>query len=62
MVGGAYTHLDDMLASQYQPIDWTKHTTGKSCINWVTLWLLVPCMRSGGVKYLDYRDSGLKPH
>ncbi len=27
MVGGIHTHLDDMLASQYQSIDWTQHTT-----------------------------------
>ncbi len=26
MVVGIHTHLDDMLASQYQSIDWTKHT------------------------------------
>ncbi len=25
--GGIYTHLDDMLASPYQSIDWTQHTT-----------------------------------
>ncbi len=29
MVGGTYTHLDGMLASQYQSIDWTQHTTCK---------------------------------
>ncbi len=34
MVGGAYTHLDDMLASQYQSIDWTQHTTYQSSISW----------------------------
>ncbi len=27
MVGGIHTHLDDVLASQYQSIDWTQHTT-----------------------------------
>ncbi len=27
MVGGVYTHLGDMLASQYQSIDWTQHAT-----------------------------------
>ncbi len=30
MVGEAYTHLDDMLASQYQSIDWTQHTSYQS--------------------------------
>ncbi len=30
MVGGAYIHLDDMLASQYQSIDWSQHTTCQS--------------------------------
>ncbi len=33
MVGGVYTLLDDMLASQYQPIDWTQHTTCQSSIS-----------------------------
>ncbi len=37
MVGGAYTHLDDMLASQYQSIDWTQHTTCRSSISWGNL-------------------------
>ncbi len=27
MVPRAYTHLDDMLASQYQSIYWTQHAT-----------------------------------
>ncbi len=27
MVGGIHTHMDDMLASQYQSIDWSQHTT-----------------------------------
>ncbi len=27
MVGEIHTHLDDMLSSQYQSIDWTEHTT-----------------------------------
>ncbi len=26
MVGGIYTHLNDMLSSQYQSIDWTQYT------------------------------------
>ncbi len=29
MVGGIYTRLNDMPASQYQSIDWTQHTTCK---------------------------------
>ncbi len=37
MVGGAYTHLDDMLASHYQSIDWTQHTTCQSSISWGNL-------------------------
>ncbi len=45
MVGGAYTHLDDMLASQYQLTDWAQHTTYQSSIRWGTFWLLVLCMR-----------------
>ncbi len=32
MVGGAYTHLDDLLASKHQSIDWTQHTTCQSNI------------------------------
>ncbi len=32
MVGGVYTHLDDMLASQYQPMDWTQHISCQSSI------------------------------
>ncbi len=42
MVGGIYTHLDDMLASQYQSIDWTQHTTCKlqAAFSWENL--LVP--------------------
>ncbi len=32
MVGGIHAHLDDMLASQYQSIDWTQHTTCPSSI------------------------------
>ncbi len=27
MVSGIHTHLDGMLVSQYQSIDWTQHTT-----------------------------------
>ncbi len=34
MVVGVYPHLDDMLASQYQSIDWTQHTTCQSSISW----------------------------
>ncbi len=46
MVGEAYTHLEDMLALQYQSIDWTQHTTCQSSISvGGTFWLLVPCMR-----------------
>ncbi len=48
MVGGTYTHSDDMLASQYQSIDWIKHTTCKltgSVTVGGTFWFLVPCMR-----------------
>ncbi len=37
MVGGVYTHLDDMLASQYQSIDWTQHTTCQTSISWGNL-------------------------
>ncbi len=37
MVGGAYTHLDDVLASQYQSIDWTRHITYLSRISWGNL-------------------------
>ncbi len=37
MVGGAYTHLDNMLASQCQPIDWTQHTTCRRSISWGNL-------------------------
>ncbi len=37
MVGGAYTHLDDMVASQYQSIDWTQHTSFQSSIRWGNL-------------------------
>ncbi len=37
MVGWAYTHLDDMLASRYKSIDWTQHTTRLSSINWGNL-------------------------
>ncbi len=37
MVGGAYAHLDDMLASQYQSIDWTQHPTYQSGIIWGSL-------------------------
>ncbi len=45
MVGGVYTHLDDMLASQYQSIDWTKHNSYPSSISVRgTFWLLAPCM------------------
>ncbi len=47
MVGGAYTHLDDMLALQYQKIDWTQQTTYQSSIIWGIFWLLVPCMSMG---------------
>ncbi len=47
MVSGAFTNLDDMLASQYQSIDWTQHTTCQSIIISIggTFWLLVPCIR-----------------
>ncbi len=38
MVGGVYTHLDDMLASQCQSIDWTQHTTCQSSISWGNLY------------------------
>ncbi len=48
MVGGAFTHLNDILASQYQSIDWTQHTicklTGSVTVGG-TFWLLVPCIR-----------------
>ncbi len=37
MVGGAYTHLDDMVASRYQSIDWTQHITCQSNISWGNL-------------------------
>ncbi len=37
MVGPAHTHLDDMLASQYQSIDWAQHTACQSSISWVNL-------------------------
>ncbi len=42
MVGGIYTHLDEMLASQYQSIDGTQHTTCK--LQAASSWgnLLVP--------------------
>ncbi len=33
MVGGVYTHLDDMLASQHQSIDLTQHRTYPSSIS-----------------------------
>ncbi len=29
MFDGAYTHLDHMLTSKYQSIDWTQHTNSK---------------------------------
>ncbi len=48
MVGGTNTHLDDMLASQYQSIDSTPHMTCKligSVTVGGTFWLMVPCMR-----------------
>ncbi len=46
MFGGIHAHLDDMLASQYQSIDWTQHTTCPSSkAVGGTFWLLVPCMR-----------------
>ncbi len=34
MVRGVYTHLNDMLASQYQSTDWIQHTTNQSSIHW----------------------------
>ncbi len=34
MVNGAYAHFNDMLASQYQSIDWTQHTSCQSSISW----------------------------
>ncbi len=38
MVGGAYTHLDDMIASQYQSIDCAQHTYCQSIsIGWGNL-------------------------
>ncbi len=37
MAGGVYTHLADMLASQYQSIDWTQHSTCQSSIMWGNL-------------------------
>ncbi len=37
MLSEAYTYLDDMLASQYQPIDWTKHTTWQISSSWGNL-------------------------
>ncbi len=37
MVNGIHTHLDDKLASQYQSIDWTKHTTFSNRISWGNL-------------------------
>ncbi len=39
MVGGIYNHLDDMLASQYQSIDWTQYTTCElqSAFSWGNL-------------------------
>ncbi len=42
MNGGIYTRLDDMIASQYQSIDWTQHTTRKlqAAFSWGNL--LVP--------------------
>ncbi len=40
MAGGVYTHLGDMLASQYQSIDWTQHITCQISISWGNL--LVP--------------------
>ncbi len=42
MFSGTYTHLEDMLASQYQSIDWTQHTTCKlqAAFSWRNL--LVP--------------------
>ncbi len=32
MIGGVYTHLDDMLVSQYQSINWAQHTTCQSSV------------------------------
>ncbi len=29
-----YTHLDEMLASQYQSVDWNQHKTCQSNISW----------------------------
>ncbi len=37
MIGGAYIHLDDMLASQYQSIDWSQRTTCQNSISWGNL-------------------------
>ncbi len=34
MVVAPYTHLEDMLASQYPSIDWTQHNTCQSSISW----------------------------
>ncbi len=46
MVGGIHIHLDDLLASQYQLIDWTQHTTCPINISiGGTFWFLEPCMR-----------------
>ncbi len=43
MVGGVHTHLDDMLASQYQSIGWAQHTTCLSSISvGGNLWFLAP--------------------
>ncbi len=37
MVGWVFTHLDDMLASQYQSIDWTLHASCQRSICWGNL-------------------------
>ncbi len=37
MVVGAYAHLDDLLASQNQSIDWTQHATNQRSISWGNL-------------------------
>ncbi len=38
-------HLDDMIASQYQSIDWTQLATCQSSISWGTFWFQVLCLR-----------------
>ncbi len=45
MVGGAYTHLDDMLASQYSRLTRPNILLVKVVSVGRTFWLLVPCMR-----------------